>query len=213
MGKLKPLVDAIRDSGDSVAVHARRLSELPGNHRNKVDDVRSKAENTDNSAARGDGGSGGGGGGGGDGRNPVLGPHHDTVLEAHNANPDWVAHPDEWRIVEGAELKRARREYQQMVRNGELPTGHHRLGLADGGTNTADNIQFTGESTIAFDKFSDGGNEWYAEAGYGQGTQIAKIHQLSEGGLFVFGANPDHTSVTNLQNLVHNWQKSVGLRS
>ena len=42
MGKLKPLVDAIRDSGDSVAVHARRLSELPGNHRNKVDDVRSK---------------------------------------------------------------------------------------------------------------------------------------------------------------------------
>lgn len=51
MGKLKPLVDAIRDSGQSLAVHARRLADLPGNHRNKVDDVRSKAENTDNAGA------------------------------------------------------------------------------------------------------------------------------------------------------------------
>lgn len=212
MGKLKPLIDAIRDSGRSLGAHARRVDDLPGNHRNKVDDVRSKAENTDNAGAdKADVDAGGASGGGG--RNPVLGPHHDTVLEAHNANPDWVAHPDDWRIVQGDELKRARREYQQMVRHGDLPSGHHRLGLADGGSNTADNIQFTGESTIGFDKFSDGGNEWYVEAGYGQGTQIAKIHQLSEGGLFVFGANPDHTNVTNLQNLVHNWQKSVGLRS
>lgn len=51
MGKLRPLIEALKDSGDSLATHARRMTGLTGNHKNKLDDVRSTSEATDQSAA------------------------------------------------------------------------------------------------------------------------------------------------------------------
>lgn len=51
MGKLKPLVDAIRESGEALATHARRMVDLTGNHKGKLDDIRVKAEGTDAAAA------------------------------------------------------------------------------------------------------------------------------------------------------------------
>lgn len=51
MGKLRPLVEALKDSGHSLATHARRMVDLPGNHKHKLDDIRTKAEATDAGAA------------------------------------------------------------------------------------------------------------------------------------------------------------------
>ncbi|MEZ7550037.1 hypothetical protein [Streptococcus sp. 20925_1_22] len=45
-------------------------------------------------------------------------------------------------------MKKARSHYQQMLRKGELPKGYNRQGLAFGGENVPENIQFTGETTI-----------------------------------------------------------------
>jgi len=139
----------------------------------------------------------------------AVGPYYDEIRAAHEANPDWVAHPDRWEITPADELDRLRSEYQQMVRRGELPSGHHILGLADGGTNVPANIRFTGEQRIRFSELDGLDTSFYSQ--YGSGTTWMNLHS-SDGGVLAFGGNPHHTAVTNLQNAVHRWQSMVGLR-
>ena len=147
----------------------------------------------------------------GNGRS-VYGPYYDEAVKRHAEKPDWYADPDESKIISGEELSDARLEYQQMVRRGELEPGHHRQGLAFGGENTPENIQFTGESTIRKSKLDGIDTSFYHENGYGKkDAKILKIHK-NENGLYVFGNNPNHTEVTNFQNKVLRWQKNEGLR-
>lgn len=147
----------------------------------------------------------------GNGRS-VYGPYYDEAVKRHAEKPDWYADPDESKIISGEELSDARLEYQQMVRRGELEPGHHRQGLAFGGENTPENIQFTGESTIRRSDLDGIDTSFYHENGYGKkDAKILKIHK-NENGLYIFGNNPDHTEVTNFQNKVLRWQKNEGLR-
>ncbi|WP_216637156.1 hypothetical protein [Streptococcus gordonii] len=147
----------------------------------------------------------------GNGRS-VYGPYYDEAVKRHSEKPDWYADPDESKTISGEELSDARLEYQQMVRRGELEPGHHRQGLAFGGENTPENIQFTGESTIRRSELDGIDTSFYHENGYGKkDAKILKIHK-NENGLYIFGNNPDHTEVTNFQNKVLRWQKNEGLR-
>lgn len=142
----------------------------------------------------------------------VYGPYYEEAVKRHVDNPIWYADPDASRIVAGEELKQARSQYQQMLRKGELPKGHHRQGLAFGGENIPENIQFTGESTIRHSELEGLDISFYHENGYGKNDpKVLKIHQR-ESGLYVFGNNPNHTEVTNFQNEVLRWQRQQGLR-
>ena len=142
----------------------------------------------------------------------VYGPYYEEAVKRHVDNPKWYADPDASRIVAGEELKNARSQYQQMLRKGELPKGHHRQGLAFGGENVPENIQFTGESTIRRSELEGLDTSFYHENGYGKkDPKVLKIHQR-ESGLYVFGNNPNHTEVTNFQNEVLRWQRQQGLR-
>ena len=142
----------------------------------------------------------------------VYGPYYEEAVKRHVDNPIWYADPDASRIVAGEELKQARSQYQQMLRKGELPKGHHRQGLAFGGENIPENIQFTGESTIRHSELEGLDISFYHENGYGKkDPKVLKIHQR-ESVLYVFGNNPNHTEVTNFQNEVLRWQRQQGLR-
>lgn len=76
MGKLKPLIDAIRDSGDSAAAHGRRLVDLPGNHKTKIDDIRNKTNDTDRAGANRADADAPGGPGGSDRTQAASPPSH-----------------------------------------------------------------------------------------------------------------------------------------
>ena len=142
----------------------------------------------------------------------VYGPYYEEAVKRHVDNPIWYADPDASRIVAGEELKQARSQYQQKLSKGELPKGHHRQGLAFGGENIPENIQFTGESTIRHSELEGLDISFYHENGYGKkNPKVLKIHQR-ESGLYVFGNNPNHTEVTNFQNEVLRWQRQQGLR-
>ncbi|AQY52559.1 hypothetical protein UE46_12300 [Listeria weihenstephanensis] len=142
----------------------------------------------------------------------VYGPYYDDAKRLHEENPSWFPDPDESKIVAGDELKAARDEYTSMVSRGELPKGHHRQGLSFGGENMESNIQFTGESTIRRSELEGLDLDFYHTEGLGkENAKILKIHQ-TEGGLFVFGNNPNHTEVTTFQNKVLKWQRDSGLR-
>ena len=142
----------------------------------------------------------------------VYGPYYEEAVKRHVDNPIWYADPDASRIVAGEELKQARSQYQQKLSKGELPKGHHRQGLAFGGENIPENIQFTGESTIRHSELEGLDISFYHENGYGKkNPKVLKIHQR-ESGLYVFGNNPNHTEVTNFQNEVLRWQRQQDLR-
>lgn len=142
----------------------------------------------------------------------IYGPYYEEAVKRHAESPKWYANPDESRIVSGEELANARAEYRQMLQSGELPKGHHRQGLAFGGENVPENIQFTGETTIRSSELDKLDLSFYHKNGYGKkNPKILKMHQ-QESGLYLFGNNPKHTEVTNFQNKILKWQKKHGLR-
>ena len=142
----------------------------------------------------------------------IYGPYYEEAVKRHVESPKWYANPDESRIVSGEELANARAEYRQMLQSGELPKGHHRQGLAFGGENVPENIQFTGETTIRSSELDKLDLSFYHKNGYGKkNPKILKMHQ-QESGLYLFGNNPKHTEVTNFQNEILRWQKKQGLR-
>ncbi|MDE7275033.1 MAG: hypothetical protein K2N95_18640 [Lachnospiraceae bacterium] len=73
----------------------------------------------------------------------ILGPYYDEILKMHEQNPELYEHPNKYRIVEGEEYDNTRKEYDRMTSRGDLPRGHHRLGIADGGKNVPSNIAYT----------------------------------------------------------------------
>ncbi|OKP86064.1 hypothetical protein A3844_15010 [Paenibacillus helianthi] len=142
----------------------------------------------------------------------VYGPHYDEAVKRYKENPDWFPNPDESIIVKKNDLKVAREEYNSLVSSGDLEKGHHRQGLAFGGENIQDNIQFTGESTIKKKELSDLDLDFYHEKGLGkEKAKILKVHQ-TESGIYLFGNNPNHTEATVFQNKVLKWQRDSGLR-
>ncbi|MDR2889382.1 MAG: hypothetical protein LBV33_06025, partial [Lachnospiraceae bacterium] len=143
----------------------------------------------------------------------IYGPHYEDAVKLHKEKPEWYPDPDESIIVDGEELIKAREEYKKMYTSGALPKGHHRQGLAFGGGNTADNIQFTGESTIASSEVSKAEYDAYVAKSRGKkDPKTLKIHKETEEGEYVLGSNPNHTEVTNFQNKVMRWQRKAGLR-
>ena len=56
--------------------------------------------------------------------------YYEESKERYLNNLEWNADPDNFIIVEGEELKNKRNQYDEMVRKGELPAGHHIQGLA-----------------------------------------------------------------------------------
>lgn len=76
----------------------------------------------------------------------------------------------------------------------------------------ADNIAYTGESTIKSSKLEGLDLDFYTENGYGkENAKTLKIHE-NEDGIIVFGNNPRHTVATSFQNKVLKWQRDNGLR-
>ena len=142
----------------------------------------------------------------------VWGPYYDDAKRMHDEHPEWLADPDRSTVVAGEDLKAMRSDYEAKVRNGALEPGHHRQGLAFGGTNTPDNIQPTGEHTIRASELDGVDLGFYSEAGYGKNNPtVLKTHQ-GESGILEFGNNPMHTTVTALQNQALAWQRPQGLR-
>lgn len=145
----------------------------------------------------------------------VYGPFHAQAKALHALDPEFFPDPEApgTAVVGGAELSSARRECQLASQQGLLPKGHHRQGLAFGGTNHESNIAFTGESTIQASALSGVDMSFYAAQGIGKlGAKVYKIWQEAPGGLFLFGLNPRHARVTNFQNEVLRWQKESGMR-
>ncbi|PPA80716.1 hypothetical protein C4A76_25735 [Brevibacillus laterosporus] len=142
----------------------------------------------------------------------VYGPHYEEAKKLHAENPEWYPNPDESAIVKGNELKKARKEYDTLVKDGTLEKGHHVQGLGMGGENVKSNIKFTGESTISNKNLEGLDLDFYHEMGYGKkNAKMLKIHE-TENGIIVFGNNPKHTEVTNFQNKVFKWQRGKRLR-
>ncbi|MBS2967915.1 ribonuclease YeeF family protein [Metabacillus sp. KIGAM252] len=142
----------------------------------------------------------------------VYGPHYEQAIGLYESKSEWFPNPDESTLVKGNELKAAREEYNSLANSGLLEKGHHVQGLAFGGENVSSNIKFTGESTIKSDKLSGLDLSFYHTQGYGkENAKILKIHQ-TEGGVFIFGNNPNHTEATVFQNKVLKWQRDNDLR-
>ena len=144
----------------------------------------------------------------------VCGPFYEKLKEAFKNNPSWNADPDKFVVVQGKELAKKRAEYNSMVRKGELPAGHHIQGLADGGSNTIDNIKVTGEKFINRDDLPASAVEYYDKY-YASETNPhpQRIAVYEENGRVSFGKNPNHTDVTTMQNELHGWQREEGLRT
>ncbi|MGG0754337.1 hypothetical protein [Brevibacillus laterosporus] len=131
----------------------------------------------------------------------------------HAENPEWYPNPDESAIVKGNELKKARKEYDTLVKDGTLEKGHHVQGLGMGGENVKSNIKFTGESTISNKNLEGLDLDFYHEMGYGKkNAKMLKMIHETENGIIVFGNNPKHKEVTNFQNKVFKWQRGKRLR-
>ena len=66
--------------------------------------------------------------------------------------------------------------------------------------------------TIKREKLDGLDLDFYHQQGYGKkNAKILKMHQ-TEGGVYVFGNNQNHTEVTAFQNKVRKWQKESGFR-
>ena len=143
----------------------------------------------------------------------IMGPYYDEVLKRHEETPDYYAHPNEYRIVEGDEYDRVRAEYTQMVNQGELEPGHHILGVADGGQNVQSNITYTGEKFIDRSMLPKSALDYY-DSTYARSDNPhpKRIAIYEQDGNVNFGKNPLHTEATTLQQNIHNWQKEQGYR-
>ena len=143
----------------------------------------------------------------------ILGPYYDALLEKHKQNPDYFAHPDGYRIVEGDEYVRNRAEYTRMVNKGELEPGHHILGIADGGQNIQTNITYTGEKFVTRDILPQFALDYY-DSIYGKPSNPhpKRIAVYEKDGIVYFGKNPLHTQATTLQQAINKWQKDKGYR-
>ena len=144
----------------------------------------------------------------------ILGPYYDELLEKHNTNPDYFAHPNDYKIVEGDEYVRTRAEYTKLVNQGDLEPGHHILGVADGGQNIQSNITYTGEKFISRSMLPQEALDYY-DSVYAKpnNPHPKRIAVYEQNGKVYFGKNPMHTEATNLQLEIHNWQKENGYRS
>ena len=143
----------------------------------------------------------------------ILGPYYDEILEKHKTNPEFYAHPDDYKITEGIEYTNNRAEYTRMVKNGEIEPGHHKLGIADGGKNIQSNITYTGEKLINRKLLPKDALEYY-DSVYGtkSNPHPKRIAIFEENGIVQFGKNPKHTEATTLQQKIHIWQKEKGIR-
>jgi hypothetical protein len=145
----------------------------------------------------------------------IYGPHYDEAVRLLARNADFFPDPNApgSRIVQGSELAAARREYKLAVRQGDVPKGHHRLGLLFGGEPAnPQNIVFTGESTIRRSLLKGLNLDFYVQYGKSD-ADVLKVHQATPGGILQFGPNPLHTEATNFQNKVRLWQEAQGLRT
>ena len=139
---------------------------------------------------------------------------YDELKRAYETNPEWNADPDKFTIVQGKELEKKRNEYSKMVQNGQLPAGHHIHGLADGGSNTKENIRVTGEQFINRSNLPPTAVEYYDKYYANKKNKSPKrIAVYEENGKVNFGKNKKHTEVTNRQNRLHDWQRKAGLRT
>lgn len=144
----------------------------------------------------------------------VCGDLYEELKIRYQNNPTWNANPDDFRIVQGEELACKRAEYDSMVTNGELPAGHHIQGLADGGSNTIDNIRVTGEKFLNRKDLPPLVAEYYDKYYATDSTpHPERIAIYEENGKVQFGKNPNHTDVTNMQNKLYRWQRKEGLRT
>lgn len=143
----------------------------------------------------------------------ILGPYYDEILEKHKTNPEFYAHPDDYKITEGIEYTNNRAEYTRMVKNGEIEPGHHKLGIADGGKNIQSNITYTGEKILNRKLLPKDVLEYY-DSVYGtkSNPHPKRIAIFEENGIVQFGKNPKHTEATTLQQKIHIWQKKKGIR-
>lgn len=143
----------------------------------------------------------------------ILGPYYDEILEKHKTNPEFYAHPDDYKITEGIEYTNNRAEYTRMVKNGEIEPGHHKLGIADGGKNIQSNITYTGEKFINRKLLPKDALEYY-DSVYGtkSNPHPKRIAIFEENGIVQVGKNPKHTEATTLQQKIHIWQKEKGIR-
>ena len=143
----------------------------------------------------------------------ILGPYYDEILEKHKTNPEFYAHPDDYKITEGIEYTNNRAEYTRMVKNGEIEPGHHKLGIADGGKNIQSNITYTGEKFLNRKLLPKDVLEYY-DSVYGtkSNPHPKRIAIFEENGIVQFGKNPKHTEATTLQQKIHIWQKEKGIR-
>ena len=144
----------------------------------------------------------------------VCGDCYDELKERFNNNPEWNADPDNFKIVQGEELAQKRAEYDSMVKNGELPAGHHIQGLAEGGQNVRENIKVTGEKFIDRNDVPEIVAQFYDE-NYAtkKNKHPQKLAIYEENGIVKFGKNPKHTDVTNMQNKLHRVQRKEGIRT
>lgn len=143
----------------------------------------------------------------------ILGPYYDEILEKHKTNPEFYAHPDDYKITEGIEYTNNRAEYTRMVKNGEIEPGHHKLGIADGGKNIQSNITYTGEKFLNRKLLPKDVLEYY-DSVYGtkSNPHPKRIAIFEENGIVQFGKDPKHTEATTLQQKIHIWQKEKGIR-
>lgn len=143
----------------------------------------------------------------------ILGPYYDEILEKHKTNPEFYAHPDDYKITEGIEYTNNRAEYTRMVKNGEIEPEHHKLGIADGGKNIQSNITYTGEKFINRKLLPKDALEYY-DSVYGtkSNPHPKRIAIFEENGIVQFWKNPKHTEATTLQQKIHIWQKEKGIR-
>lgn len=131
----------------------------------------------------------------------------------HKTNPEFYAHPDDYKITEGIEYTNNRAEYTRMVKNGEIEPGHHKLGIADGGKNIQSNITYTGEKFLNRKLLPKDVLEYY-DSVYGtkSNPHPKRIAIFEENGIVQFGKDPKHTEATALQQKIHIWQKEKGIR-
>lgn len=144
----------------------------------------------------------------------VCGEHYEELKQHFIDDPEWNANPDNFKIVQGNELAEKRSEYERMVKNGDLPAGHHIQGLAEGGENVKENIKVTGEKFIDRKDVPDIVAKYY-DKNYAskKNKHQQKLAIYEENGIVQFGKNPKHTDVTNMQNDLHRTQRKEGLRT
>lgn len=143
----------------------------------------------------------------------ILGHFYDEILALHQENPQYFAHPDRYKIVEGREYTQLRDQYNEMVYSKELTPGHHILGLADGGQNEQSNITPTGEGFALRRDLPAGVVEEYdRNHARSSKSKPKRIPIYKDNDTIHPGKNPMHTRATRMQQQVHAWQRKNKLR-